>query len=136
MFKIKTWLQLFEKSVGSSNTKCNLVDTQSAEEDEIAWWLLILASLLPRAGCQEEMLKVRVGLPHRGHEAWILLAGHREVQIFLVRHQNVELFSFDLWSWVSCCPLLGQMPQSQKLRPVALPFDKLGNNCSALNLAI
>lgn len=49
-----------------------------------------------KACCQEEMLKIRVGLPHRGHEASILLAGHREVQIFLAEHQNVELFSFDL----------------------------------------
>lgn len=79
VFKIKTWLWLFEKFLGSGNPKCNSVGTHTAEEDEIAWWLLILASLLPRAGCQEEMLMVRVGLPHRGHEAWILLSGHTEV---------------------------------------------------------
>lgn len=105
MFKIKTQLWLFEKFVGSGNPKCNSVDTHTAEEDEIVWWLLILASLLPRARCEVEMLKVWVGLPHRGHEAWILLAGHTDTLIFLAIHQNVELFSFDLWSCVSCCPV-------------------------------
>lgn len=89
------------------------------------FWLLLLL----RAGCQEEMLGVGVGLPPKGHEVWILLASHTEVWILLARHQNVDDLSFDLWSYVSHHPVLGQMSWSQKLRPVAVAFVKLENNC-------
>lgn len=91
------------------------------------YWLRLL--LLLRRGCQEKILGVRVGLPPKGHDVWILLASHIELQILLARHQNWDLLCADLWSCVSQHAVLGQMPRSQKLRPVRVPFVKLENNC-------
>lgn len=43
----------------------------TADENEIARWLLILAPPVAEDNFQVEMMGVRVGLPPKGQEAWI-----------------------------------------------------------------